>query len=152
LAITGEVSRPDLSHIRVQLHGMLTTGLRHLVVDLSGVREADPRLGVSLDRTNRRLRAMQGSITTVNVAREIIPILADRSLRSRVARWAQAEADAERGEAMIWVAAHVAHGEDTGKAGLEEQPARHCPCGRRVVTGQHKSIVVKSNRPLSSAV
>jgi ABC-type transporter Mla MlaB component len=104
LAITGEVSRPDISHIRVQLQGMLTVGLRHLVIDLSGVREADPRLGVLLDRTNRRLRAMEGSITIVNVPQAVISILVDSSLRSRVARCAQTEADPERDEGMICAA------------------------------------------------
>jgi hypothetical protein len=92
LALSGEMGRPDLAHLRIQLHGMLAAGLRHLVVDLSAVHGSDPRLGPLLDRTERHLRAMQGSMTMMNVPVELMSMLADSSLRSRVTRCAQSEA------------------------------------------------------------
>jgi anti-anti-sigma regulatory factor len=83
LMVSGELRRADMPRVRTQLHGMLTSGVRHLVVDLSGVDTADPRLGTALDLMYRRLHALSGTLTLVGVPPGLLPILASGPARIR---------------------------------------------------------------------
>jgi anti-anti-sigma regulatory factor len=81
--VCGELRRPDMQRVRGQLHGMLTSGVRHLVVDLSGVDMVDPRLGPALDLMYRRLHALSGTLTLVGVPTGLVPTLASGPERIR---------------------------------------------------------------------
>jgi hypothetical protein len=85
LVVTGVVSAVDIVEVRAQLHDMLAARVRHLVVDLSTATSADPGLRAALDRTFRRLRAVQGTLTLFDVPDRLIPMLGDGPLRTRVA-------------------------------------------------------------------
>lgn len=75
--VSGELTRVDIPRVRMQLHGLCASGIRHLVVDLSGVETADTRLGTALDLMYRRLHARGGTLTLVGVPSGLLPILAN---------------------------------------------------------------------------
>jgi ABC-type transporter Mla MlaB component len=83
LVVSGELTRADNPRVRAQLYGMLVSGIRHLVVDLSGVDTADPRLGTALDLMYRRLHALNGTLTLVGVPTGLVPLLAIGPARLR---------------------------------------------------------------------
>jgi anti-anti-sigma regulatory factor len=79
--ISGELTRADIPRVRVQLHGILASGIRHVVVDLSAVDTADPRLGTALDLMYRRLHALGGELALIGVPTGLLPILANGPTR-----------------------------------------------------------------------
>jgi anti-anti-sigma regulatory factor len=95
LVVSGELTRADIPRVRVQLHGILESGIRNLVVDLSGVDTADPRLGATLDLMYRRLHALGGELAVLGVPTGLLPILANGPARIRETICAEGDAGSQ---------------------------------------------------------
>ena len=80
LAVNGSCRRPVLDELRGRASALLAAGARDVVVDLSGVTEADTHLLRALSHLQRRVESHRGTLTLIGAPGALAAVLETATL------------------------------------------------------------------------